>query len=511
MVNNKQKWLMMIPTMMAAFMFAIDETIANIALPHIAGSFSISHQESIWILTSYLIASCLTIPMIDWLTKLLGRRTLFISMVLLFTISSFCCGISTSMLFMIISRFLQGLGGGVLIPIAQAIIIENFKGKDLALATTIFGMVVILAPILGPVLGGWITENYFWNWIFFINIPVCIVILLISKNFIIDPPYAQKQKNIKTDYWGIIFLVTFAVAFQTMLDKGNDLDWFGSPFIRYLTIIWIIGLIGFIVSQIYQKDSLVKFNVFKNWNFALGTLILTIMNGILLGSMAIVPQFMQTMMGYDAFTSGVSMMPRGLGCFVGCIISGKLQTIIDIRIISFVGVIILCLGSYMLGFINLEISPASIAIPNIMYGLGMALGLIPFVTLSCSTIPPEHMSNASGLQNFLKTIGAAIGTSLVATSVSRFSQIHQSMMVRNLTESNLAYVERLQFYIGQFVHNTDLSTATYMAKLLIYKQMLEQSRLLAYIHSFRLFALTGIIVLVLLLFMKDDPKLRGNK
>lgn len=511
MLENRKKWLMMIPTMLAAFMFAIDETIANIALPHIAGSFSISTQESIWILTSYLIASCLTIPMIDWLTKLLGRRCLFISMVLLFTISSFSCGISTSMLSMIISRFFQGLGGGVLIPIAQANIIENFKGKDLALATTIFGMVVILAPILGPILGGWITDNWSWNWIFFINIPICVIILLISKKFIIDPPYAKKQKNVKTDYWGLIFLITFAVSFQIMLDKGNDLDWFGSPFIRWLTVFWVVSLISFIISQITQKDSLVKFNVFKNWNFALGTIILTIMNGILLGSMAIVPQFMQTMMGYDAFTSGVAMMPRGLGCFIGCIISGKLQTIIDIRIISFIGVIILSLGSYLLGFVNLEISSTSIAIPNIMYGLGMALGFIPFVTLSCSTIPPEQMSNASGLQNFLKTIGAAIGTSLVATSISRFSQVHQNMMVKNLSETNPIYIERIQFYTAQFLKNTDVSTATYMAKLLLYKQMLMQSRLWGYIQSFRLFAIAGIIVLLLLFFMKDDRKLRENK
>ena len=422
-------WLLIIPTMLAAFMFALDETIANIALPHMAGSFSVSNQESIWVLTSYLIASCLTIPMIDWLSKTFGRKALFMGSVALFTVSSFLCGISSSIGMMVIARFLQGLGGGVLIPIAQAIMMENFKGDDLNKAGSIFGMVVIIAPILGPVLGGWITENWSWHWIYFINIPIGILIITLSIKLIEDPPYARKQDNVKTDYWGLIFLVMFAVAFEIMMDKGNDQDWFNSSFIVKLTIIWVIGLIGFIISQIKQKDSLVKFEVLGDFNYLLGTIILTVMNAILLASMAMLPQFMQNMMGYDSFTSGLTMMPRGIGCLAGVIICGKMSSKIDPRILSFTGVLILCLGSWSLGFLNLEISPLSVVVPNILYGLGMTMGMIPVVTLSCKTLLPEQMSNASGLQNFIKTIGGAVGTSLVATFISRFSQKHQFMMV----------------------------------------------------------------------------------
>ena len=243
-----KRWLLLVPTMLAAFMFALDETIANIALPHIAGSFSVSSQESIWILTSYLVASCLTIPMIDWLSRLLGRKNMFMLCVFVFTVASFLCGISDSMGMMVVSRFLQGLGGGVLIPIAQAIMMEAFEGDELSLAGTIFGMVVIIAPIIGPVIGGWITENYSWHWIFFINVPIGIIILILAKTMIVDPPYAQKQKNVKTDYWGILFLCTFAVAFEIMMDKGNDLDWFGSPFICKLTVVWVVALILLIIS-----------------------------------------------------------------------------------------------------------------------------------------------------------------------------------------------------------------------------------------------------------------------
>ncbi len=507
--NQKQnKWLLLVPTMLAAFMFALDETIANIALPHIAGSFSVSNQESIWILTSYLIASCLTIPMIDWLTRLMGRKSMFIFMVFLFTASSFLCGISTSMGIMIVARFLQGLGGGILIPIAQAIVMEAFKGKELALATTLFGLVVIIAPIIGPVLGGWITENYSWNWIFFINIPVGILILTMANKMIYDPPYAKKQKNVKTDWVGLIFLFMFAVAFEIMMDKGNDLDWFNSSFICKLTIVWVIGLIGFIISQIKGKETLIRLDVLKDWNLSTGTIALTVMNAILLGSLAILPQFMQTMMGYDSFTSGLSMMPRGIGCLFGLLVANALQGKIDSRILSAAGIAVLCYGSWMLGDINLQISQSVIMIPNIMFGFGMALGMVPLITLSCKTIKPEDMSNASGLQNFIKTIGGAVGTSLVATFISRFSQIHQNMMTHTLRETNPVFLERFQAYLGMLSQYVDLTSANIMSQKLIYKTLLMQSRLWAYVDSFRIYAIAGIFIIAIIFVMKSDVKKR---
>ena len=507
LLHGHNKWLLIIPTMLAAFLFALDETIANIALPHIAGSFSVSRQESIWILTSYLIASCLTIPMIDWLSRLLGRKNMFITMVLLFTISSLLCGISTSMTMMVIGRFLQGLGGGVLIPIAQAIVMESFKGKDLTIAITIFGLVVIIAPIIGPVLGGYITENYSWHWIFFINIPIGTIIAIMATTMIYDPPYARRQKNVKTDYWGLLFLFMFAVAFEITMDKGNDLDWFASPLIQRLTIIWVIGLIGFIISQIKGKETLVRLDVLKDWNLATGTIALTVMNAVLLGSLAIVPQFMQIMMGYDAFTSGLSMMPRGLGCLVGLTLAQRLSGKVDARILAAIGVGVLATGSWMLGDINLQISQSSIAIPNVLFGLGMALAMVPLIPFSCKMIKAEEMSNASGLQNFIKTIGGAVGTSLVATFVSRFSQVHQNMMTYTLTETNDVFRERLQAFTANFMQYTDFSTATYMGQKLIYNQLLQQSRLWAYIDSFRIYAVACIIIICIIFVMKSDKKL----
>lgn len=509
--DNSARWLILLPTMFAAFMFALDETIANIALPHIAGSFSVSNQESIWILTSYLIASCLTVPMLDWLCRLLGRKNLFILMVTIFTLSSLVCGISTSMPLMIIGRFFQGFGGGILIPIAQAIMMENFKGRDLTTAITIFGLVVIVAPIIGPVLGGWITENYSWHWIFFMNIPIGIFIVAMAKTMIVDPPYAQKQENVKTDWWGLIFLIMFAVAFEIMMDKGNDEDWFNSVLICRLTIIWVIGLIGFIISQIKGRETLVRFDVLRNWNFTMGTICITVMNAVLLGSLAMIPQFMQTMMGYDAFTSGLSMMPRGIGCLIGLFLNKFLQLKTDVRILASSGILLLSIGSWMLGDINLEISQASIFIPNVLFGIGMTLAMIPLVSFSCLTVDPKEMSNASGLQNFIKTIGGAVGTSLVATFISRFSQTHQFMLIKHLTETNDAYMAKLAAYTANFAQSIDLNTAGYMAQKLIYNELLQQSRLWAYIDSFRIYAVVSLGIILLIFLMKNAKGCDASK
>lgn len=498
----KNPWFLLIPTMLAAFMFALDQTIANIALPHMAGTFSVSSQESIWVLTSYLIASCLTIPMLDWLSKLCGRKNIFMACVALFTISSFLCGISNSMLMMVISRFMQGLGGGILMPIAQAIMMESFKGKALSAAMAIFGGVVIIAPIIGPVLGGWITENYSWSWIFFINVPVGILVIALAYKMIEDPPYARKQKNVHTDYLGIFFLVAFAVAFEIMIDKGNDMDWFGSPFIVKLTVVWVVSLICLIISQIKQKESLIKFDVLKDWNYAMGTTVITVMVAVMLGSMAMLPQFMQNMLGYNALVSGLAMMPRGFGSLVGLFLVSRLVTKFDPRLIACVGVLILSLASWMLGFIDLQISQSSVVIPNILYGFGMAMGMMPIVTLSCLSISKDKMANASGLQNFIKTVGGAVGTSLVATFISRFSQVHQNMLTHNLTETNPVFAERLQSMSASFSTMVDPITAKLMAAKLINGQLIQQAHLWAFIDSFRLYAVTGFLVIFLILLMK---------
>ena len=271
-------WLMILPVMLATFMYALDETVANVALPHIAGSYSVSSQESIWVLTSYLMASSIVIPMIDFFCKFIGRKNFFMLGVLLFTIASFLCGISNSIGMIVVARALQGMGGGCLMPMAQAVCMESFTGEGRNKAMAVFGLVVIVAPILGPVMGGWITENWSWPYIFFINVPVGFICITLAKKSLEDPPYARKQKNVHLDKFGFMWLCIWLIPLQVVFDKGNDADWFNAPWICWLTAIAVFGGIMFFYSQVKGKNPLVKLDVLKDSNYLCGTAMIIMIN-----------------------------------------------------------------------------------------------------------------------------------------------------------------------------------------------------------------------------------------
>ena len=501
--KNINPWLACLPTMAAAFMFVLDETIANVALPHMAGSFSVSREESMWILTSYLIASGIVIPMVDWLSKALGRKNFFIFSIILFTIASGLCGIADNMAMMVASRILQGIGGGGLLPIAQAILLENFKPEERGKAMAMFGLVIVIAPIIGPVIGGWITENWSWPYIYFINIPIGILAVVLSKIFIFDPPYAQKQEGVKTDAIGFFFLSVWLITLQIVLDKGNNADWFNAEWICWLTAVSVISAIAFLISQIKNKESLVDLSIFKDRNYLVGTLVQIVMQAVLLASVAILPQFLQSLMGYDAYKSGLSMMPRGLGALMATISYGIISNYVDGRIMVMIGLSCIGCGCWMLGDLNLQISTMNIGFPNFLFGLGLGLSMIPIITLSVATLRNDQMTNASGLQNLLKNIGGAFGTSIVATLLSRGAQRHQFMLINNLNDTTQAYVERLQAYSSTFLTNLDSHTAVYMGKGVIYRLLQQQANLWAFIDAFRIFALAAIIIIPLILLLKN--------
>lgn len=498
-------WLMIVPVMLATFMYALDETVANVALPHIAGSYSVSNQESIWVLTSYLMASSIVIPMIDFFCHLFGRRNFFILGVFIFTLASFLCAISNSIGMIVIARALQGLGGGCLMPMAQAINMESFTGEARNKAMAVFGLVVVVAPILGPVLGGWITENWSWPYIFLINIPVGCLCILLAKKYLQDPPYARKQKNIHLDKFGFLWLCVWLVPLQIVFDKGNDEDWFNAPWICWFTAVALLGAVLFFISQVKGKKPLVKLDVLKDANYLCGTAMLIMINAVLLASLAILPQMLQNMLGYDSFTSGLAIMPRGLGAFTALLIFGGLGGRFSYRTYGIVGILCLGLGGWLLGLLNLQINPMCIAIPNFIFGLGLVFSMMPITTLSCITLRNDQMTNASGLQNLLKTIGGAIGTSLVATFISRFSQVHQFGLVKNLNDLNPAYIERLQNYAGAFIYQAgDALNSVNMAMKMLYNQLIQQSTLCAYMDTFKVFAIACFILLPFLFILKNE-------
>ena len=504
--NNINPWLACLPTMAAAFMFVLDETIANVALPHMAGSFSVSREESMWILTSYLIASGIVIPMVGWFSKVMGRKNFLMFSILLFTISSAMCGFSNSMGMMVFSRILQGFGGGGLLPCCQSILLENFEPQERGKAMAVFGLVIVLAPIIGPVLGGWITENWSWPYIYFINLPIGVLALGLTKALVYDPPYAQRQKGVKTDFVGFFLLTVFLASLQIVLDKGNNADWFNAPWICWLSTVSFITGVAFFVSQFKNKEALTDLSVFKDKNYFFGTVVQIVMQGVLLASLAILPQFLQALMGYDAFQSGLSMMPRGIGALCAMIICATLSNVIDNRLLVIIGLALMGGAGWILGTLNLQIAPINIAIPNILYGLGLGLAMIPIITLSMATIKNEQMTNASGLQNLLKNIGGAFGTSIVATLLSRGGQKHQFMLIEHLNDYVQPYTERLQAMSSAFMTTVDPHTATYMGQKMIYNQLMQQANLMAFIDAFRFFAVACIVIIPLIFLIKGIKK-----
>ncbi len=502
----KNPWLSTSAVLLAVFIFVLDGTIANVALPHMAGSFSATRDESMWILTSYLIASGIVIPAVDWFSKVFGRKNFFIISILLFTVASMLCGMANSLMAMVLARILQGFGGGGIVPISQAIMLESFPKSERGKAMAVFGMGIIIAPIVGPVLGGWITDNWSWPWIYFINVPFGCLAAIMCKRMLTDPPYARRQKGVKIDGMGFLTLVIWIASLQVVLDKGNNADWFNAAWICWLFTISCISGILFFISQIVRKDTLIDLSVFKDMNFCAGTIIQVVIQGVMYASIAILPQFLQSMMGYTAFLSGYSMMPRGVGSLLSMIIVANISNKVSNRLLVMIGLSIIGGAGLVLGFLNLQIASVNIMIPNFLMGMGMGLTMIPIINLSVDTLRNEQMTNASGIQNLLKTIGGAIGTSLVATMISRFSQMHQYMMVGKLSDLNPAYVERLQSTaagLSQYVHP---SVASHMAQYSLYGELIQQSTLWAFIDSFRIFGLLCLVIIPLLLFIRSNRK-----
>ncbi|MCD7740478.1 MAG: DHA2 family efflux MFS transporter permease subunit [Candidatus Gastranaerophilales bacterium] len=496
-------WLMIVPVIMAVFMFALDETISNVALTYIAGSFSISQNESIWIVTSYLIASGIIIPTVDFLSKLMGRKRYFMLCLIVFTVSSFMCGISQSMGMIIISRFIQGLGGGSILPLSQAIIMESFPPEKRSQSMALFGLTVILAPTLGPIAGGWITENWSWPWIYMINVPIGILAVIMTHRLLEDPPYARKQKNVSIDYRGLFFLCGWLVLLQIVLDKGNDADWFNAAWICWMTFFSCIFGILFFISQIKGKNPIVNLKTLKDKNFLFGTIAQIVMMAVFLASAALLPSMLQALLGYTSFLSGMSMASRGIGSIIAIVIYGAAAKYLGDKFFAVLGIALIAIGGYFFGMINLQINLQTIAFPNALFGAGMCVGMTTLISLSCSSLKNEEMTNASGLQNLLKNIGGAIGTSISSTLISRSSQKHQIMMVGSLSELNNVFSERIAAMSAAFSSFTaDAGKTVIMAKTSLYNELIVQSHLWAYIDTFRIFAVACLIIIPLILLIK---------
>lgn len=503
-------WPATFAVMLATFIFILDSTIANVARPHMAGSFSSSNEETLWILTSYMIASGIILPSVSWFSGVFGRKKFFINCILIFTVASFLCGLSTSLSQMILARILQGLGGGAIMPISQAILLESFPVEKRRLSMSVFAVGVILAPVIGPVLGGWITDNYSWHWIFYINIPLGFLAAFLSNKFIEDPPFARKKAGQKIDFWGFGFLITWLVTLQVVLDKGQNADWFNTPWVCWTFAASMFSMVAFVISQIRNSKSLIDLSVFKDKNFVFGTVLLMIVMSVLYSSIAIMPFFLQVLLRYTAFLSGYSMIPRDIGSITAIIVTGFFAKKIDDRLLIMIGLMLLGTGGLLFGTSNLQISMINVFIPNFIFGCGMGFCMIPISTLSVATLDNTKMTNATGIQSLLKNISGAIGMSAVGTIIARLGQAHQYQMVGYLNPLNPVFQHKVNVMTSALAKYSHVTLAQTKANYLMYSELLGQANLWAFMDAFRIFGLLCFLIIPVLFLMKPKKASSGE-
>jgi DHA2 family multidrug resistance protein len=491
-----------IAVMLAAFMEVLDTSIANVALKYIAGSLSVSTDESTWVLTTYLISNAIIIPSTAWFGQRFGRKRFLLTCTAIFTISSFLCGLATSLPMLLLMRIVQGAGGGALQPIAQTVMLESFPEEKKGVAMGIYSLGVVIAPILGPVLGGWITDNYSWRWIFFINIPVGVLAIILMNQFVRDPEWIRDAKPPRLDVIGFAFMSLWLGTQEVMLDKGQEDDWFGSHFIVWMAVLAVLGFAVFVIRETTTGKPFIDFCVLKNYNFSLGMVLMFFTGVTLYGMTAIVPLYLQALMGYTALQSGLAMVPRGIGAMVAMPMAGRLVSKIQGRYLVAFGFLTFALSSFAMSRITTDIAPSSLFWPLFLSGFSIGFMIVPLNTQSLGSLKPEQIGDGSGIFNLMRNVGGSVGISLVTTLAQRAAQRHQGFLAGHMTPYDPAYRSTLHAMSSFFAMHSGVYNGHHEALGFMYNTLLSQASLLAYMEDFILFALGGVVCIAGALLMK---------
>jgi MFS transporter, DHA2 family, multidrug resistance protein len=498
-------WIIAITVTLATFMEVLDTSIANVALPHMAGSLSAGQDESTWVLTSYLVSNAIVLPLSGWLSSIMGRKNFYMSCVALFTISSFLCGLAPNLATLIVCRVLQGIGGGGLQPSEQAILADTFPPAKRGMAFAVYGIAVVTAPAIGPTLGGWITDNFTWRWIFFINIPVGIISILLTTRLIQDPPYFRRRKlsETKIDYIGLSFVALGLGALQIVLDKGQRDDWFGSHFILVLSVIAAASLIFVIFWEWRHKDPIIDLHLFRDRTFAVSNLLMFMLGFALLGSTLLLPLFMQTLLGYTAERAGLALMPGGFTIILLLPLVGFLLSRYSPRWLLVFGLVLLSASLFHMTSFDLQMDFRTATLARVLQAAGMAFLFVPINTAAYAFLPREKNNAASGLMNLARNIGGSVGISLVTTMLDRRTQVHQNYLSSHLSASNPAFQSMLQGATRAMqAHGASAAYATQQAYALIENTVQRQATMLAYIDDFRLLAWAILAMIPMVFLMK---------
>jgi DHA2 family multidrug resistance protein len=503
-------WLIAVVVALAAFMEVLDTSIANVALPYMAGNLGSSNDQSTWVLTSYLVSNAIILPISGWLAGALGRKRFFMSCLTVFTASSLLCGVAPSLGFLLLFRVLQGAGGGGLQPMAQAILADTFPPQQRGLAFALYGITAIMAPTIGPTLGGWITFNYSWRWIFFINLPVGLATWFLVRRFVEDPPYLARVKaaGVKLDYIGIALLTLGIGALQVLLDKGQEDDWFGSQFITTLVIVATVCLISLVIWEWYQKAPIIDVRMFKSFNFASSSLMMFTLGILLFSSLVLMPQFLQTLVGYTSELAGLALSAGGLVLLLEMPIMGQLTTKIQARYLIAFGWLALSIAMfYSTKRIDLQISFSAATWLRIAQVIGLGFLFVPITLVAYIGISPEKNNSVAGIVNFMRNMGSSVGTSLVTTLIARRSQFHQARLVQNVRVDNPNFVNSAN---GLAQHLATSGVGKHEAQITayarIYQSLQDQAASLAYVDTFKVLAVGAVIMFLLAFVLKrNDP------
>jgi MFS transporter, DHA2 family, multidrug resistance protein len=498
------KWLITITVMLPTIMEIVDTSVANVALPHMQGSLNAGTDEITWVLTSYLVANAVVLPMTGWLSRMFGRKRFLITCIVLFTLASFCCGAAPNLGFLVFFRVLQGAAGGALIPNSQAILMETFPPKEQGMAMAIFGIGAMFGPIIGPALGGYVTDQLNWRWIFYINFPIGVIAVIMAAAFLFDPPYLRNKQKISIDYWGLALLVLGFGALQIVLDKGQQDDWFDSGFIVAFAIVAAVSLLLLVVVELRHPHPIVNLRLFKYVSYAAGNFLMFIFGFCLYSSIVLIPLFLQTLMGYDATMAGMVLAPGGVVTlctmpFVGAALSRGVQG----RYIVLCGLVIGATSMFIMHGFTLEASYFDFVWPRMVLGLGLGMIFVPLTTTTLSVIPKPEMGNATGMYNLLRNIGGSVGIAVSATLLQRFNQLYQNVLVAHANPMNPAFQQQLAALSQAAVtRGVPKSEAQQTALAMIYSMIRRQAGMLSYNHIFWILGVAFLAVIPFLYLLR---------
>src|ERR1700761_9204996 len=499
-------WLIALTVTIATFMEVLDTSIANVALPHIAGSVGASQDEATWVLTSYLVSSAIILPISGWISNRIGRKRFYMTCVVMFTVCSALCGFAPSLGFLIVARILQGLGGGGLAPSEQAILADTFPIEKRGQAFALYGMAVVVAPAIGPTLGGWLTDNYNWHWIFFINLPFGLLSLFLSNRMVEDPPEmkARMKQRRPVDFIGLGAVALGVGLLEFTLDKGQEKDWFGSGQIQLTAFLAVITLIFFAFWEWRHPDPIVDLKLLKNRNFGTAVFLQLVLGMVLFGSTVLIPQYLQVLLGYTAELAGEGLSPAGFVMMVMMAVAGRTLGKGDPRLMVMMGYIAVALGLFNLTRLDLYTSYGTATLWRMLQVVGLPFIFIPISTLNYVGVPRNKMNQISSLSNFARNMGGSAGTALLTTYLARAAQVHQLNLASNLSAGSAAVMQEMQRFAA--LTHSSVAAAQYPALAEIYGQMQRQAMMLAYKNAFAILAGTVAFLSPLVWIMRLPPK-----